>query len=123
MERVLITGAAGTIGRALREGLRGAYPVLRLSDIAALGAAGPGEELALADLRDLAQVEAAMAGVDAVVHLGGVRIGFVPQDNAEAFAEEIEAQMAPEDEPEVERAFHGGRFTGMGFSGDLAKID
>ncbi len=40
MERVLITGAAGTIGRALREGLRGAYPVLRLSDIAPLGAAG-----------------------------------------------------------------------------------
>ncbi len=123
MERVLITGAAGTIGRALREGLRGVYPVLRLSDIAALGAAGPGEELVPADLRDLAQVEAAMAGVDAVVHLGGVRIGFAPQDNADAFADEVEARMAPEDEPKVERAFHGGPFCGMGFPGELTKID
>jgi uronate dehydrogenase len=268
MERVLITGAAGTIGRALRAGLRGAYPVLRLSDIAPLGEAAPGEELAPADLRDLAQVEAIMEGVDAVVHLGGMsventwelvheanivgcyhvfeaarrqgvkrvvfassnhaigfhrrteriddtamlrpdgnyglskmfgeglgrlyadkhgiacvclrigswqpkplnlrmlstwlsprdgihligraldatgvhfeivygasandrswwdnpggaRIGFAPQDNAEVFAGELEAQMAPEDEPEVERTFHGGPFTAMGFSGDLTKI-
>ena len=74
MERVLITGAAGTIGRALREGLRGVYPALRLSDIAPLGAAGPGEEVALADLRELDQVEAIMAGVDAVVHLGGMSV-------------------------------------------------
>ena len=31
MHRVLITGAGGGIGRSLRETLRGAYPVLRLS--------------------------------------------------------------------------------------------
>ena len=74
MERVLITGAAGTIGRALREGLRGAYPVLRLSDIAPLGEAGPGEEVQQADLRELDQIEAIMAGVDAVVHLGGMSV-------------------------------------------------
>ncbi len=269
MERVLITGAAGTIGRALREGLRGAYPVLRLSDIAALGAAGPGEELAPADLRDLAQVEAAMAEVDAVVHLGGMsventweivheaniigcyhvfeaarrqgvkrvvfassnhvigyhrrperiddtamfrpdsryglsklfgeglgrlyadkhglacvclrigsfqpkpkdvrmlstwishrdtvhlvrraleaegvhfeivygvsanarnwwdnpggtRIGYAPQDNAEDHAAEILSQMAPEDEPEIERSFHGGAFCAMEFSGDPSKVE
>ena len=30
---------------------------------------------------------------------------------------------APEDEPEVERSFHGGPFTAMGFSGDLSKIE
>lgn len=268
MERVLITGAAGTIGRALRDGLRGAYPSLRLSDIAPLGEAGPGEELVPADLRDLAEVEVAMAGVDAVVHLGGMsventweivheanivgcyhvfeaarrqgvkrvvfassnhaigfyrrseriddtamfrpdsryglsklfgeglgrlyadkhgiacvclrigswqpkpqnlrmlstwlsprdgihlvrraldapdvhfeivygvsandrnwwdnpggtRIGYAPRDNAEAVAEELEARMAPEDEPETERAFHGGPFCAMEFSGDLSKI-
>lgn len=269
MNRVLITGAAGTIGSALREGLRGTYPTLRFSDIAPLDAAGPGEEIVTADLRDLTQIEAAMAAVDAVVHLGGMsventweivheaniigcynvfeaarrqgvkrvvfassnhaigfhrrsqriddtamfrpdgnyglsklfgeglgrlyadkhgiecvclrigswqakplnlrmlstwlsprdgvhliqraleapdihfeivygasandrgwwenpggaRIGFAPQDNAEAFAAELEAQMAPEDEPEVERTFHGGPFTGMEFSGDLSKIE
>ncbi len=54
---------------------------------------------------------------------GGARIGFAPQDNAEVLAEEMEAQMAPEDEPEVERAFHGGPFTGMEFSGDPSKIE
>ncbi len=54
---------------------------------------------------------------------GGARIGFAPQDNAEVFAEEMEAQMAPEDEPAVERAFHGGPFTGMEFSGDPSKIE
>ena len=74
MNRILITGAAGNIGRTLREGLRGRYPVLRLSDIAPLGAAGAGEEIAPADLTDFAQVEAAMQGVDCVVHLGGISV-------------------------------------------------
>jgi uronate dehydrogenase len=74
MNRILITGAAGNIGKTLREGLRGRYPVLRLSDIAPLGAAGPGEEVVPADLTDFAQVEAAMQGVDCVVHLGGISV-------------------------------------------------
>jgi uronate dehydrogenase len=74
MNRILITGAAGNIGKTLREGLRGRYPVLRLSDIAPLGAAGAGEEIAPADLTDFAQVEAAMQGVDCVVHLGGISV-------------------------------------------------
>jgi hypothetical protein len=34
MHRILITGAAGKIGKALRAGLCGLYPVIRLSDIA-----------------------------------------------------------------------------------------
>lgn len=71
MKRILITGAAGTIGTVLRAGLRGRYPAIRLTDIADLGAAGPGEEIVTADLCDLAQMEAAMAGVDGVVHFGG----------------------------------------------------
>ena len=50
-------------------------------------------------------------------------VGFAPQGNAEAFAEEIEARMAPEDEPEVARGFHGGPFTAMGFSEDVTRID
>ena len=72
MNRILITGAAGHIGRTLREGLRGRYGVLRLSDVVPMGEAGKGEELAPADLSDLAAVEAAMKGVDCVVHLGAV---------------------------------------------------
>src|SRR5205809_866301 len=45
MNRILITGAAGIIGRTLRDGLRGRYPVLRLSDIAPLAPPGPGEDI------------------------------------------------------------------------------
>ena len=72
MNRILITGAAGKIGSTLRAGLRGRYGVLRLTDIAPLAPAGPGEEIVRADLADLAEVEAAMRGVDCVVHLGAV---------------------------------------------------
>ena len=62
MNRILITGAAGVIGRTLRAGLRGRYASLRLSDIAPLGSAREGEEIVRADLADLAEVEAAMRG-------------------------------------------------------------
>lgn len=71
MQRVLITGAAGGIGRRLRADMRGLYPVVRLSDRAALDAAGAGEEVMPADLADLAACEAICAGVDGIVHLGG----------------------------------------------------
>jgi uronate dehydrogenase len=72
MKRILITGAAGKIGTALRNGLRGGYPLIRLVDIASLGAVGAGEELVTADIRDIAALEKAMAGIDCVVHLAGV---------------------------------------------------
>jgi uronate dehydrogenase len=72
MNRVLITGAAGGIGNALRESLRGVYPVLRLSDLKPLAPARAGEEIAQADLADMAQVERMVAGCDGIVHLGGI---------------------------------------------------
>ena len=71
MKRVLITGAAGQIGVALRRGLRGSYPLIRLADIAPLGTAEAGEEIFQTDIRDLAAVEKATAGIDCVVHLAG----------------------------------------------------
>jgi uronate dehydrogenase len=71
MNRVLITGAAGNIGRTLREGLRARYPLLRLTDIRSMDAAGPGEEVVEADLCDAEAMLAVMQGVDSVVHLGG----------------------------------------------------
>lgn len=74
MNRVLITGAAGTIGGFLRQTLRGVYPVLRLSDAAPLDPAGPGEEIDRTDLTDLDAVENMLDGVDGVVHLGGVSV-------------------------------------------------
>jgi uronate dehydrogenase len=74
MNRILITGAAGNIGKTLREGFRGRYKVVRLSDIAPMEPARTGEEVVPADLADFSAVDAAMAGVDAVVHLGGISV-------------------------------------------------
>ena len=70
--RVLITGAAGDVGSVLRAGLTNRYELLRLSDIADLGEASAGEEIVYADMLDEEQLDAAMAGVDCVVHLAGV---------------------------------------------------
>ena len=72
--RVLMTGAAGGIGRRLRPMLRGVYPALRLSDKVAPDDLAPGEEFVAADLGDLAAVEAAVAGVDGIIHLGGMSV-------------------------------------------------
>lgn len=69
--RVLITGAGGALGKVLRDGLKGVYPVLRLSHRRDVGPAGPGEEIDVANLENFEEVDAAMEGVDAVVHLGG----------------------------------------------------
>jgi uronate dehydrogenase len=74
MQRILITGAAGQIGRALRQGLRGAYQLVRVLDVAPLGAAEDGEEVVTADIRDMPAIEAALAGIDCVVHLAGASV-------------------------------------------------
>jgi uronate dehydrogenase len=72
--RLLLTGAAGGLGRELRARLKAHCGVLRVSDIADLGSAAPGEELAPAALEQPDAVLALLAGVDAVVHLGGVSV-------------------------------------------------
>ncbi len=70
--RLLMTGAAGGLGQAMREPLKANCEVLRLSDLAAFGAAQPGEEVVLADLADAQAVDAMVAGCNAIVHFGGV---------------------------------------------------
>jgi uronate dehydrogenase len=71
MTRVLITGAAGHIGRALRAGLAGRYQ-LRLADIAPQAPAGAGEEVVSADITRLEELLPVMQGVETVVHLAGI---------------------------------------------------
>ena len=70
--RLLLTGAAGGLGRELRRRLPAHCDVLRLSDIADLGAASPAEELVPANLADAGAVLTLLDGVDAVIHMGGV---------------------------------------------------
>lgn len=74
LNRILITGAAGTVGRQLRPLLAPMAKTLRLSDIVAIGDAGPEDEVVLADLTDPVAVDAMVEGADAIVHLGGVAV-------------------------------------------------
>ena len=60
MKRVLITGAAGSIGRSLCAGFKGVYPELFLADIAPQDAAAPGETVMQLDIRNRASLQAAM---------------------------------------------------------------
>jgi uronate dehydrogenase len=70
--RLLLTGAAGHLGQQLRQRLKPYCDTLRLSDLSPMGGAGEGEEIVPADLADAAAVERMVAGVQAIVHLGGV---------------------------------------------------
>lgn len=73
LPRLAITGAAGTIGRVLRAGLAPDAEVRRLVDLRAPAPpAGPGEEVVLADLRDLDATTAALLDCEAVVHLAAI---------------------------------------------------
>uniref|UniRef100_B0T3P0 NAD-dependent epimerase/dehydratase n=1 Tax=Caulobacter sp. (strain K31) TaxID=366602 RepID=B0T3P0_CAUSK len=72
--RILLLGAVGGIGSAIREGLRDRYGLMRLSDIAPLTPAGQGEEAVQADLLDIPSLVAAMTGIDTVVHMAGVPV-------------------------------------------------
>jgi uronate dehydrogenase len=73
-ECILMTGAAGGLGREMRERLKANCSVLRLSDRLAFGDAQAGEEILLADLADAQAVSALAHGVDAIVHFGGVSV-------------------------------------------------
>ena len=68
---VVLTGAAGQIGRMLRARLARPGRLLRLVDIAPLSPAA-GEEAIQASVTDLAAMTAACAGAAAVIHLGGI---------------------------------------------------
>jgi uronate dehydrogenase len=71
-KRLLLTGAAGGLGKILRERIKPWADVVRLSDIGDMGEAREGEEIVRCDLADKAAVLALMEGVDAVLHFGGI---------------------------------------------------
>ncbi|TQS43169.1 NAD-dependent epimerase/dehydratase family protein [Cryptosporangium phraense] len=82
-EVVLLTGAAGLIGSALRTRMARPGRLLRLFDTATLGAPGPDEQVIQASVTDPAAVTDACAGVDAIVHLAGIS-GEAPYDEIQA---------------------------------------
>ena len=71
-KRLLLTGAAGNLGKELRPRLRTYCEVLRVSHRSDLGAPGAGEEVMTASLEDKDAMLKLLDGVDAVVHMGGV---------------------------------------------------
>lgn len=69
---LLMTGAAGGLGQAMRARLKANCEVLRLSDVSPMAPAQAGEEVVQADLADAQAVQALVAGCQAIVHFGGV---------------------------------------------------
>lgn len=74
MKRLLITGAAGQLGRVMRKRLAPLADIIRIADIAALEEAGPNEEVVICDLADRDAMFKMVEGCDAIVHLGGVSV-------------------------------------------------
>ena len=72
--RILLTGAAGNLGRVLRERLTRYCDVLRSSDLGPIAHLHEGEESMPCDLGDAAAVDALVRGCDAIVHFGGVSV-------------------------------------------------
>jgi len=68
---ILLTGAAGVLGRWLRPRLLERYDLRSADRVDPAPAHNTGETLAVADLADLAQVERLVQGVDGVLHFGG----------------------------------------------------
>ena len=72
MPLILITGAAGRIGRTLRQGLKAPGRKLRLVDVSDLSPHAADEEIATADLSDLDSMVKLAEGVDAIIHLASL---------------------------------------------------
>ncbi len=72
--RLLLTGAAGGLGKVLRQRLAPFANTLRLSDRVELGAANANEEITLCDLADKTAVFELLADVDVVLHFGGMSL-------------------------------------------------
>ncbi|RJO73642.1 NAD(P)-dependent oxidoreductase [Nocardia panacis] len=70
--RLLITGAAGSIGALVRPRLARPDRVLRLLDLRPVPDPAAGEETVIGSFTDPATMAAACVEVDAIVHLGGI---------------------------------------------------
>lgn len=70
-KKIMITGAAGNLGRQLREHLAQFADERVLMDRAEMAAAGAGETVVQCDLTEADVIAEHMEGVDVVVHFGG----------------------------------------------------
>jgi uronate dehydrogenase len=70
--RVLVTGAAGNVGSALRAVWPRGLESVTFTDIRPAPPVRSGERFVVADLADRAAVDGLVAGMDAIVHMGGI---------------------------------------------------
>jgi uronate dehydrogenase len=73
VKKVLLTGAGGDVGRRLTPLLKAIYPGLVLSDMAPVPDV-MGLPFRQAQLGSMAEVQAVVAGIDGIVHLGGFSV-------------------------------------------------
>lgn len=69
---LLLTGAAGLLGRWLRPRLVEKYGRLRSSDVVEFGPALPGEEIVITELADVDAVDRLVKGAGRIIHFGGI---------------------------------------------------
>ncbi len=74
LNRLLVTGAAGGVGQAIRPHLARLAHQVRLSDIVDPGVAAAHEEIVTCELADAEAVAELVAGCDGVIHLGGISV-------------------------------------------------
>lgn len=74
LRRILLTGAAGGLGKVLRPRLAKYADHLRVSDVVSLEPQGAHEEIDQCDLGDYDSVAQMVNGVDMIVHLGGMSL-------------------------------------------------
>ena len=74
LNKLLLTGAAGGLGKVLRDSLKPFATTIRLSDIESMAPATANEETVVCNLADKAAVHALVEGCDAIVHFGGVSV-------------------------------------------------
>ena len=74
VSRLLVTGAAGGVATLIRPYLRERYDTIILSDCVPIADLAAHEVFIAADLRDRGALDTAVAGVDAILHLGAASL-------------------------------------------------
>ena len=72
--RLLLTGAAGGLGKVLRQRMKPWARTLRVSDREPLEAGAANEEVVVCDLADRESTYKLVHGTDAIVHFGGISV-------------------------------------------------
>ncbi|HWT99020.1 MAG TPA: NAD(P)-dependent oxidoreductase [Terriglobales bacterium] len=74
LKRLLMTGAAGGVGTAIRPLLPALTETVLLSDLTTMGDLQPHESFQACDLGDRNAMDRLVAGVDGILHLGGISV-------------------------------------------------